>query len=190
MKYQLTNLKSLLNDILTPEEVEKHVKLISKSGIITKQNDCRTIPKEVYVRNVGFLKMIGDYKTESDRSSELTGEYMYSESFWGPCYLGEQKFRNVANKLALHLLNNPVILSSYLNEKYNLNITKKDLIISDINEYSRIKDESLKKRVAGRFSKVKRNFVVVDGISYVSTNNMVVELDPYNRIIKTMELIQ
>ena len=189
MKLQLIDMYDLLNRSLTKSEVQFCVEKINKTGLIVKQTDCRAIPKEVYVRNTGFLKIVDDYKVESERFSKLSGDYMFTECFWGKCYIGEQKFRNIANKLALHLLGNTSLLASYLSEKYELVLTEKDLIISDINEYSKIKDNSLKKRLVGKFSKAKRNLVVVDGVSYINSNNFILELNSYDKIERTAEFL-
>lgn len=133
-----TILKKVYNlETLSKRQLEVVRGYLATSDFILIEDSYKTIPRKIFTTK-GILNLVDDVETESNKKSDITENYAYCmKNLYKEWYnLSGLSYDRYKLSVILFLLTNKNILINFLNKKYNLNLTIKDVSKNNILENS------------------------------------------------------
>ena len=168
----------LLTKIYNREKLDKNeIKAVKKYfaalDFVLIEDDYRTMPNKI-LTSYGILNLVNEFEEEVERFSELTGTVAVSRpDFYNfQFYLSKNSYTVYKNVIVAYLLTHKRVLLEYLNLKYKLALTEKDISRKHILR-------TAKTKVSNKKVKTLRNFSRKKDEKYIKTGRTTLLLDRY-----------
>lgn len=168
----------LLNKIYNREKLDiNEIKAVKKHfaalDFVLVEDDYRTMPNKI-LTSYGILNLVNEFEEEVERFSELTGTVAVSRpDFYNfQFYLSRNSYTAYSNVVIAYLLTHKKVLLEYLNLKYKLNLTEKDISRKYILK-------TAKTKISNKKIKTLRNFNRELDKKYIKTGRTILLLDRY-----------
>ena len=156
---------------LTKDEIKAVKKHFTALDFIMMEDDYRTLPRKI-LTTYGILDLVNDYDVEVERFSDLTKTVamsmndLYNFSY----FLSRRSYHKYKDIVVFYLLTHKRMLLEYLNKKYNINLTEKDLSRKNILKTATVKHSN--KKITNH-----RNYMIDKNKKYIRTGRTILMID-------------